>query len=137
MPELLDRRHVSARGDEALSELRDHSQLLARSLEVLVPYPWRQAEVVDLGWGAHGLQDITSLCFDLMDQHAVGLCATCRWVRIVRNNRGSVFYRCSRADTDPRFVRYPPLPVLSCPGYDRLDAPPGTTGEPERDRDEG
>jgi hypothetical protein len=64
---------------------------------------------------------------------AVGLCATCRWVRIATNRRGSVFYRCLRADTDPRFLRYPPLPVLQCPGYDRRD--PLT--EPESDRDKG
>ncbi|HEV8265375.1 MAG TPA: hypothetical protein VGQ06_10510 [Gemmatimonadales bacterium] len=51
----------------------------------------------------------------------VGLCATCRWVRTVTNRRGSVFYRCARADTDPRFVRYPPLPMLSCPGYERIE----------------
>jgi len=57
-----------------------------------------------------------------MTEHGVGLCATCRWVRIVTNRRGSVFYRCLRADDDPRFVRYPPLPVTTCPGYERLDA---------------
>jgi len=56
-----------------------------------------------------------------MTEHAVGLCATCRWVRIVTNRRGSVFYRCLRADDDPRFVRYPPLPVITCPGYEQLD----------------
>jgi len=61
------------------------------------------------------------LFFDLMTDHAVGLCATCRWVRIVTNRRGSVFYRCLRADDDPRFVRYPPLPVITCPGYEQLD----------------
>jgi len=54
---------------------------------------------------------------------AVGLCATCRWMRMVTNRRGSVFYRCARADDDPRFVRYPPLPVLACPGYEVSDPP--------------
>jgi hypothetical protein len=48
----------------------------------------------------------------------VGLCATCQWMRTVTNRRGSVFYRCGRAESDPRFVRYPPLPVLTCPGYE-------------------
>ena len=77
----------------------------------------------------------TNLCFDLMTDLAVGLCATCRWVRLVTNRRGSVFYRCLRADTDPpdpRFVRYPSLPVLQCPGYDRRD----TLAQPERDNDQ-
>ena len=67
-----------------------------------------------------------------MNGPTVGLCETCVWVRIVANRRGSVFYRCLRAETDPRFVRYPPLPVLQCPGYERRDR-----AEPQRDRDEG
>lgn len=25
---------------------------------------------------------------------------------------------CERALTDPRFAKYPPLPVLRCPGYE-------------------
>jgi len=57
-----------------------------------------------------------------MTEHEAGLCATCEWVQIVENRRGSVFYRCRRADTDPRFVRYPPLPVLNCPGYELASA---------------
>jgi hypothetical protein len=35
-----------------------------------------------------------------------------------RTARGSEFSRCLRADTDPRFPRYPRLPVLACPGYE-------------------
>ena len=49
----------------------------------------------------------------------VGLCRNCRWMRPVTNRRGSTFTRCALAETDPRFVRYPPLPVLSCPGYEK------------------
>ncbi len=49
---------------------------------------------------------------------SVGLCLTCVWVRSTTNRRGSVFFRCLRAETDPRFVRYPPLPVRSCVGYE-------------------
>lgn len=48
----------------------------------------------------------------------IGLCLTCRWTRPVSNRSGSTFYRCARAETDPRFVRYPPLPVLRCRGYE-------------------
>ena len=69
----------------------------------------------------------------------VGLCETCAWVRIVTNRRGSVFYRCLRADMDPpdpRFVRYPPLPVLQCPGYEPRGPGPDSLAETERDRDE-
>ena len=54
-----------------------------------------------------------------MNENEVGLCATCIWVQIVKSRRGSEFYRCKRADVDSRFVRYPALPVLRCPGYER------------------
>ncbi len=53
-----------------------------------------------------------------MERQDVGLCLTCRWKRAVTNRRSSVFFRCARADADARFVRYPPLPVLTCPGYE-------------------
>ena len=49
---------------------------------------------------------------------AVGLCFTCRWMRSTANRRGSVFFRCARAEDDARFVRYPHLPVRTCPGYE-------------------
>ena len=34
------------------------------------------------------------------------------------SRRGSTFFRCARAETDARFVRYPPLPLHSCAGYE-------------------
>lgn len=49
---------------------------------------------------------------------AVGLCASCRHARVTRNRRGSTFYLCRRSASDPRFARYPPLPVVSCPGFE-------------------
>lgn len=72
-----------------------------------------------------------------MNDARVGLCADCQWVRIVRNKRESVFYRCLRADTDPRFVRYPPLPMLACPGFDRRAAHDDPLAESHGDGDEG
>ena len=54
------------------------------------------------------------------DRARAGLCADCRWARRVPNARGSVFFLCRRAETDPAFPRYPRLPVLACPGYDRV-----------------
>jgi len=42
------------------------------------------------------------------------------------SSRESVFWRCARSEVDPRFPKYPRLPVLACAGYER--------GEPE---DEG
>jgi hypothetical protein len=47
----------------------------------------------------------------------VGLCVTCEFMRQVRSDRGSTFYLCERSLSDPRFAKYPRLPVLECPGY--------------------
>jgi hypothetical protein len=46
-----------------------------------------------------------------------GLCATCEHAKILSSDRGSTFYRCGLSDTDPRFRRYPALPVMRCEGY--------------------
>lgn len=48
----------------------------------------------------------------------VGLCETCAHSRRVESAKGSVFWLCERAKTDDRYRKYPPLPVLSCPGYE-------------------
>ena len=47
---------------------------------------------------------------------SVGLCATCRFKRLVPGAR-STFYFCERSVRDPRYPRYPPLPVIICEGY--------------------
>lgn len=63
----------------------------------------------------------------------VGLCAACRHVRRAGNRRGSVFYRCARAEYDPRFRKYPPLPVLRCIGYEHDgDASDGVPDDGDR-----
>lgn len=54
------------------------------------------------------------------DPRLVGLCAACRHVRRTETTRGSVFWRCGRAETDPRYARYPRLPVATCPGYEAI-----------------
>ena len=46
-----------------------------------------------------------------------GLCATCQHSRRMESDRGSVFVRCELALVDPRFPKYPRLPVLACEGY--------------------
>lgn len=48
---------------------------------------------------------------------SVGLCADCVFARVVESARGSTFWRCSLAEQDPRFRKYPALPVRSCGGY--------------------
>jgi hypothetical protein len=57
------------------------------------------------------------------DPHSelVGLCSECEHARIIRSDRGSVFYLCRLSATDPRFAKYPHLPVLSCPGYKKQE----------------
>ena len=49
----------------------------------------------------------------------VGLCSVCKHVKRVPTEKGSVFYMCRLSAVDPRFVKYPRLPVLSCPGHER------------------
>ncbi len=51
-------------------------------------------------------------------RHPAGLCGTCANARVVGNRRGSRFYFCERAATDHRFRKYPPLPVMRCPGFE-------------------
>ena len=51
--------------------------------------------------------------------HEAGLCATCSWVAIMRSDRGSIFLRCERAKADPAYPKYPRLPVLRCPGWEK------------------
>ena len=48
---------------------------------------------------------------------SVGLCLTCRHSRRVPAPRAT-YWLCELAATDPRFEKYPRLPVLSCPGYE-------------------
>jgi len=59
---------------------------------------------------------------------AVGLCTTCRHARWIENRRGSSFLLCGRAAGDSRYRRYPPLPVLCCPGHEVLAPEPGADG---------
>ncbi|HET7618015.1 MAG TPA: hypothetical protein VFK20_05855 [Vicinamibacterales bacterium] len=47
-----------------------------------------------------------------------GLCRTCRHAAVIVSDRGSVFVRCRRSADDPRFPRYPPLPVVACAGWE-------------------
>ena len=68
------------------------------------------------------------------ERDAVGLCRRCVHARQVPS-RTAVYWRCTLAETDPRFERYPRLPILTCAGF--VAAPPaagpqqsGPDGEP-------
>jgi len=52
---------------------------------------------------------------------AIGLCAACRHARRIDSARGSRFWLCARSADDPRFVKYPRLPVLCCSGFEAID----------------
>jgi hypothetical protein len=38
-------------------------------------------------------------------------------VKIVETRKGSRFYLCTLSEVDPRFPKYPAIPVLRCVGY--------------------
>lgn len=46
-----------------------------------------------------------------------GLCDDCQHARIIRSDRASAFLQCQLSFTDPRFAKYPRLPVRTCSGY--------------------
>ena len=42
----------------------------------------------------------------------------CQHARVIRSDRGSVFYFCGKSRQDQRFPKYPPLPVVRCDGWE-------------------
>ncbi len=46
-----------------------------------------------------------------------GLCTSCQYIREIVSGKGSRFYYCGRSVTDPRYPKYPRLPVRECAGY--------------------
>ena len=50
----------------------------------------------------------------------VGLCASCVHANRITSSKMSIFYLCRLSETDPRFPKYPALPVLECDGYQRI-----------------
>ena len=69
----------------------------------------------------------------------IGLCADCRFLVRQGTRRGAVFFHCARAEEDEAYPRYPPLPVVRCPGYSpdprRRDGEEAREGGRGRDRD--
>jgi hypothetical protein len=56
-----------------------------------------------------------------------GLCDSCVNAQRVTSSRGAAFTLCRLSATDPRFPKYPTLPVLECAGYDSRG-----TGSPDK-----
>jgi hypothetical protein len=46
-----------------------------------------------------------------------GLCGTCAHTKRVDSARGTSFYLCGLSKSDPRYGKYPQLPVLACAGH--------------------
>jgi len=53
------------------------------------------------------------------NSNPVGLCANCVHARPVESAKGTQFLLCQLSQSDPRFPKYPRLPVLSCSGYQK------------------
>ncbi|RIK96942.1 MAG: hypothetical protein DCC71_22030 [Proteobacteria bacterium] len=60
----------------------------------------------------------------------VGLCSACRFARVQRSAKGSVFWRCARAAEDDRLRPYPPLPVRACVAFEAGAPPESNRPEP-------
>ena len=58
-------------------------------------------------------------------REGAGLCADCVYSHSVKSGRGSVFLLCELSRKDQRSAKYPKLPVLSCPGYEKKQKPAG------------
>jgi hypothetical protein len=48
----------------------------------------------------------------------VGLCESCFHAQTIDSRRGSRFWLCGLSRADPRFPKYPRLPVVRCGGYE-------------------
>lgn len=52
------------------------------------------------------------------DRNRWGLCATCAQAVVITSDKGSTFVQCARAKDDPRYRRYPVVPVVRCEGHE-------------------
>ncbi|PYV49825.1 MAG: hypothetical protein DMG92_09835 [Acidobacteria bacterium] len=51
----------------------------------------------------------------------VGLCAECKYMRLIKSDRGATFYLCQRSASDASLPKYPRLPVIQCRGYEKKE----------------
>jgi len=59
-----------------------------------------------------------------MPASLAGLCAGCGHARVITSDRGSQFLLCRFSAVDPRYPRYPALPVLRCAAVTPRREPP-------------
>ncbi len=53
------------------------------------------------------------------EQERAGLCASCANTRRVETKIGATIYLCRLSAKDERFPKFPPLPTLACPGFEK------------------
>lgn len=46
-----------------------------------------------------------------------GRCRSCLYARVVPAKANDAYYFCERSVDDPRYARYPHLPMLTCDGH--------------------
>jgi hypothetical protein len=51
------------------------------------------------------------------ERDLAGLCADCSHAQRILSERGALFLLCGLSFRDPRFAKYPRLPVLRCLGF--------------------
>jgi len=64
-----------------------------------------------------------------------GLCVNCEHSRVLVSARGSSFYLCQLHNREPRFPKYPRLPVLACEGFVRTGGAASARESPDAGRD--
>jgi hypothetical protein len=52
------------------------------------------------------------------DVRRFGLCGNCAHAQTLDSKTGSRFLFCLRARQDPRYAKYPPVPVFACAGFE-------------------
>jgi hypothetical protein len=59
-------------------------------------------------------------------ERRLGLCASCRLGQLITSSRGSEFLLCEKSNADgaapdaaEQYPKYPRVPVVACPGYER------------------
>jgi len=52
----------------------------------------------------------------------VGLCETCIYAKVIRNQRESLFFLCEYSKIDLSFQKYPNLPVTICTAHKEAES---------------
>ncbi len=52
-----------------------------------------------------------------------GLCADCAHAKKLTTKIDATIYLCGLAAKEPRLPKFPRLPVIACPGYEKLARP--------------